>query len=59
MPSIGSAGRSTCTGCPISQAFLEASLLLPASVRADFNLPEWDYHGSGPLRGVVVACSSS
>jgi hypothetical protein len=46
-------------GVPDLEAFLEAALLLPASVRADFNLPEWDYHGSGPLRGVVVACSSS
>ena len=30
------------------EAFLEAALLLPASVTADFNFPEWDYDGRGP-----------
>jgi len=29
------------------QAFLEASLLLPRSVTADFNFPDWHYFGRG------------
>ncbi len=35
-------------GVPDLEAFLEAALLLPASVTADFNFPEWDYDGRGP-----------
>jgi len=36
-------------GIPDLEAFLHASLLLPTSVTADFNFPEWRYfgHGSG------------
>ena len=37
-------------GIPDLEAFLEAALLLPASVTADFNFPEWNYHGRGPAR---------
>ena len=29
--------------------FLEAALLLPASVTADFNFPEWTTTGGDPL----------
>jgi hypothetical protein len=32
---------------PDLQAFLEAVLLLPRSVTADFNFPEWNYFGRG------------
>jgi hypothetical protein len=46
-------------GVPDLEAFLEAALLLPTSVTADFNFPEGNYHGRGPLRGVAVAASSS
>ncbi len=35
-------------GVPDLQAFLEAALLLPASVTADFDFPEWGYRGRGP-----------
>jgi len=35
-------------------SFLEAALLLPASVTADFNFPEWHYDGRGPARAVPV-----
>jgi hypothetical protein len=42
-------------GVPDLQSFLEAALLLPASVTADFNFPEWNYFGTGPARGVPVA----
>jgi hypothetical protein len=45
-------------GVPDLEAFLEAALLLPTSVTADLNFPEWNYHGRGPLRGVAVAASS-
>ncbi len=34
-------------GVPDLEAFLDASLMLPASVTADFNFPEWRYHGTG------------
>lgn len=37
-------------GVPDLEAFLEAALLLPASVTADFNFPEWHYFGLGPGR---------
>ena len=32
---------------PDLESFLEASLLLPASITADFNFPEWRYYGRG------------
>lgn len=32
---------------PDLETFLEACLLLPASVTADFNFPEWGYLGRG------------
>ena len=44
-------------GVPDLASFLEAALLLPASVTADFNFPEWNYFGRGPARGVPVASS--
>ncbi len=34
-------------GIPDLEAFLEASLLLPKSVTADFNFPGWHYFGRG------------
>lgn len=34
-------------GIPDLEAFLEASLLLPCSVTADFNFPDWHYFGRG------------
>jgi hypothetical protein len=34
-------------GIPDLEAFLEASLLLPTSITADFNFPEWRYFGRG------------
>jgi hypothetical protein len=34
-------------GVPDLEAFLDASLMLPASVTADFNFPEWRYDGKG------------
>jgi hypothetical protein len=34
-------------GVPDLEAFLDASLMLPASVTADFNFPEWRYYGKG------------
>ena len=42
-------------GVPDLESFLEAALLLPASVTADFNFPEWNYFGRGPAGGVRVA----
>jgi hypothetical protein len=33
------------------EEFLEASLLLPTSVTADFNFPEWGYYGRGSGEG--------
>ena len=41
-------------GVPDLEAFLEASLLLPTSVTADFNFPEWRYFGRGSGAGGVV-----
>jgi hypothetical protein len=41
-------------GIPDLEAFLEASLLLPTSITADFNFPEWRYFGRGSgARGAV------
>ena len=42
-------------GVPDLESFLEAALLLPASVTADFNFPAWNYDGRGPARGVALA----
>ena len=42
-------------GVPDLEAFLEAALLLPASVTADFNFPEWNYDGRGPASGLLAA----
>lgn len=42
-------------GVPDLESFLEAALLLPASVTADFSFPEWDYFGWGPRRALDVA----
>lgn len=41
-------------GVPDLEAFLEAALLVPASVTADFNFPEWNYDGRGPARSVPM-----
>ena len=35
-------------GVPDLESFLEAALLLPASLTADFNFPEWNFFGRGP-----------
>lgn len=42
-------------GVPDLEAFLEAALLLPASVTADFNFPEWSYDGRGPARALAAS----
>ena len=34
-------------GVPDLEAFFEAALLLPRSVTADFNFPDWHYYGRG------------
>jgi hypothetical protein len=34
-------------GVPDLESFLEAALLLPRSVTADFNFPDWNYYGRG------------
>jgi hypothetical protein len=34
-------------GVPDLEAFLEASLMLPRAVTADFNFPDWHYYGRG------------
>ena len=39
------------------EAFLDASLLLPTSVTADFNFPEWGYFGHGSGEGRSLAGS--
>lgn len=39
---------------PDLEAFLQASLVLPASITADFNFPEWRYFGRGSGAGGVV-----
>jgi hypothetical protein len=44
-------------GVPDLESFLEAALLLPASVTADFNFPEWSYHGRRPVSRMQVASS--
>ena len=41
-------------GVPDLESFLEAAILLPASVTADFNFPEWDHDGRGPRPSIVV-----
>ena len=41
-------------GVPDLEAFLEASLLLPTSVTADFNFPEWRYFGRGSGEGGIT-----
>ncbi len=41
-------------GVPDHEAFLEAALLLPASVTADFNFPEWNYDGRGPAAAILA-----
>jgi hypothetical protein len=40
-------------GVPDLESFLDAALLLPASVTADFNFPEWNYFGIGAGRDGV------
>ena len=40
-------------GVPDLGSFLEAALLLPTSLTADFNFPEWHYHGTGPGQDVA------
>lgn len=41
-------------GVPELQSFLEAAVLLPTSVTADFNFPTWRYFGRGSgQRGIV------
>lgn len=42
-------------GVPDLEAFLEATLLMPASVTADFNFPAWNYDGRGPAAAVPSA----
>jgi phosphoglycolate phosphatase-like HAD superfamily hydrolase len=42
-------------GVPDLESFLEAALLLPASVTADFNFPEWSYDGRGPAGAVQAS----
>jgi len=32
---------------PDHESFLEAVLLMPCSLTADFNFPQWDYYGRG------------
>jgi phosphoglycolate phosphatase-like HAD superfamily hydrolase len=46
-------------GVPDLESFLEAALLLPASVTADFNFPAWNHFGRGPTRGVAMAAGPS
>lgn len=45
-------------GVPDLESFLEAALLLPASVTADFNFPEWRYFGRGPEHRIAFASAS-
>jgi phosphoglycolate phosphatase-like HAD superfamily hydrolase len=44
-------------GVPDLESFLEAALLLPTSLTADFNFPEWNHFGRGPTRETVDAPS--
>jgi hypothetical protein len=46
-------------GVPDLEAFLEASLLLPRSVTADFNFPDWHYFGRGPASTAPTTGTSS
>ena len=32
---------------PDHESFLQAMLLMPRSLTADFNFPEWNYYGRG------------
>jgi hypothetical protein len=41
-------------GVPDLHSFLEAAVLLPTSVIADFNFPEWRYYGRGSGQGGFV-----
>ena len=41
-------------GVPDLESFLEAALLLPASVTADFGFPEWSRDEPNPSGGVPV-----
>jgi hypothetical protein len=34
-------------GVPDLDSFLEAALLLPKALTADFNFPDWHYYGRG------------
>jgi len=36
---------------PDLEAFLQAALLLPRSLTADFNFPQWQYFGRGSGEG--------
>jgi hypothetical protein len=47
--------RTNLYGVPDLESFLEASLLLPASVTADFNFPEWRYFGRGSGQRVAAS----
>ena len=39
---------------PDLQSFLEAAVLLPTSVTADFNFPAWHYFGRGSGQDGVI-----
>jgi len=39
---------------PDLESFLKAVLLLPCSITADFNFPEWHYYGEGPGQEVYA-----
>jgi hypothetical protein len=41
-------------GVPDLEAFLQAALLLPTSVTADFNFPDWRYFGRGSGQDGVI-----
>lgn len=41
-------------GVPDLQSFLEAAVLLPTSVTADFNFPDWRYFGRGSGQHGIV-----
>jgi len=46
-------------GVPDLESFLDASLLLPTSVTADFNFPEWGYFGHGSGEGSPNAATTA
>jgi beta-phosphoglucomutase-like phosphatase (HAD superfamily) len=46
-------------GVPDLEAFLEAALQLPTSLTADFNFPEWNYFGRGPVPASTSMPSSA